>query len=99
MSSAIDEVSTGIKGSISVVTEALLNKVALEKMHLVPGCSVSYHQFTVFIIALGGRTLFHPNPLAGNFFHNAIVVIAVFVNKPQRVIMNVEVAVPALVTQ
>ena len=94
MSSAVDEVSTGIMGSMSVVTEALLNQVALEKLHLAPGCSVSYHQFAVFIITLVGRTLFYPSPLAGNFLHDAVIIVAVFGGKAWHIV-----AVPALVTQ
>ena len=31
MGAAVDEVSIGIKGSMSIVTEALLDKLALEK--------------------------------------------------------------------
>ena len=94
MGSAVDEVSTGIMGSMSIVTEALLNQVVLEKLHLAPGCSVSYHRFTVFIITLIGWTLFHPSPLAGNFLHDTVIVVAVFVSKAWRIV-----AVPALVTQ
>ena len=55
MGSAADEVTTGIKRSMSFITEALLGKVALEKLHFVPGCIMTYHQFAVFIITLSVR--------------------------------------------
>ena len=60
---------------------------------------MSYHRFAVFFtIALGNGTHFHLSPLAGNFLHNAIVVVAIFVSKARHITVNVEVAVLVLVT-
>ena len=53
---------------------------------------MSYHRFTVvFIIVLGGWTLFHLSPLVDNFLHD-VVIIAVFVSKERHIV--VDVAVP-----
>ena len=44
--------------------------------------------------APSARPLFHKSPLAGNFLHNVVVVVAVFASKAQCVVVDVEVAVP-----
>ena len=64
---AVDDVSTSIKESMNI-TEALPDKVALEKLYGAPGCRVNYQQFaSSLIILLSSQTLFHLSLFADNF--------------------------------
>ena len=84
--------STDIKGSMSIFTEARLDSAgeaapsAWLYRELPSVRHLHYHP--------EGLDSFHPSPLADGFLHNVVVVIAVFTSKAPCVVVDVEVAVP-----